>query len=354
MLLAAVRRAVEAAEVERALVACSGGIDSVVLADACVEILGRPNVVIGHVDHGVRACSAADAAFVREFAQALGVRCAIDRVHAGGDDEARLREARYEMLERQRATVGASHILVAHTREDQAETVLLGLVRSTRIAALAGMPAQRGRILRPILAVSRSHVHRYAARRRLKHRVDPSNVEPRYLRNRIRKELLPLLERRYRSGIGERLAALADELAHDRPSRTTPAVGGERLPSYPVPTVSLRRESWSGGPVGDGKTLAVFDADILALPVFRSIAPGDRIRPFGLRGTRKLQDVLVDHKVPRAVRSSLVVLADASGHVHWVPSLLRSDAALVTSATRAVWIGTSERATCGDAPDGSL
>lgn len=380
MIVAQVVRALAAVGVERrgesrVLVACSGGVDSVVLAHAAVVALGARRVVLGHVDHAVRAGSPADAAWVAAYAAGLGAASVSVRLAPGPDDEARLREARYAALEAQRAGCGAAWILTAHSADDQAETVLLGLIRSPHAEVLAGMPQRRGAILRPLLEVPRAVIRAYAARERLDWREDPTNPDPRWLRNRLRKELLPLIEARYRAGFAERLARLATQLqaralgaaldgpagasapalaaGDTRPSRARHDRGSNRPTASPVVSpmeIAIERRPWSGSRLPERPDVALFDADVLERLVVRPIRPGDRIRPMGLGGSKKLQDVLVDAKVPREVRSGLWVAAHpGSGEVVWVPGLARAEVAPVSTSTTQVWI-----LTCGPSADPSL
>ena len=183
VLLSAIERVLAAHGVSRAgdeivLVACSGGADSVALAHGAVAVLGGRRVVLGHVDHAVRPDSAEDAAAVARFAARLGVELRIERLRPGPDDEARLREARYEVLRRQRKVIGAALIITAHTEDDQAETVLLGLLRSASPVSLSGIPQARGDVVRPLLGVSRAAIEDYVAHHRLPVREDPTNREP--------------------------------------------------------------------------------------------------------------------------------------------------------------------------------
>lgn len=368
MLLAALERALAEAGIDRrgegrVLIACSGGVDSVCLAHAASTLLGARRVVLGHVDHRVRPGSGEDASLVRALGDALGSEVSCSVLEPGPDDEARLRRARYLALEEARQRCSAALVLTAHTRDDQAETVLLGLVRRTRLAGLIGIAPRRGTVVRPWLGVPRGAILAYAARHRLAWREDPTNPEPRYLRNRIRKELLPLLERRYRPGITARLGRLAEE-ARARDDRAPAAVARAALNSAPprrvevwVERTSIRveRRPWVDAPLPDGKRGAVFDAALLAMPVIRPVRSGDRIQPFGMEGHRKLQDVLVDAKVPRDARTWVWVVAGEGAEVHWVPGIVRSAAAPVGSQTREVWIFSQDAAaTCDEAPEGSV
>lgn len=177
------------------VVACSGGADSlgllVLAADAGLE----PIAV--HVDHGLRADSAADAEVVAAAADALGVEWRSVRVtiDVGGNLEARARDARYRALHDARAELGATAILVAHTADDQAETVLLNLLRGSGSAGLAGMARRRGAIVRPLLHLRRVDVRAVVEARGLGVVDDPTNADQRWRRAWIRHEVLPMLER---------------------------------------------------------------------------------------------------------------------------------------------------------------
>ena len=353
MLLGQVQRTLERANFNRkgddpVLVACSGGVDSVVLAHAAVELLGARRVVLGHVDHQVRPDSAEDAKLVQTLAERLGAEAVLSAVQPASCSEADLRAARYEALETQRVNAQAEWILTAHTEDDQAESVLIGLIRSTQPESLQGIPEQRERILRPLLRVSRSAVTEYARKHRLKWKEDPSNKEPRYLRNRIRKELLPLLERRYRPGIRKRLAALSWTLLERsrvyKKRREPKAPSEQKSCDYPSwtetggPAVVMQCQSWRGGAIADGAQVAYFDADVLSRPVVRLFEAGDRIQPFGMDGRKKLTEVLREARIPAEQRASYPVVADQTGAVMWVPGVLRSAFAPVGDKTTKVWV----------------
>jgi tRNA(Ile)-lysidine synthase len=144
-----------------------------------------------YVDHGLRSTGLEEAALVSKGAEALGASFAAIsvRVEPGGDLEARARQARYDVLPE-----GA---LVGHTADDQAETLLLNLMRGAGLDGLAGMRASDGglrRVLRPILDLRRTETHAFVASLGLETVSDPSNFEARFRRNRVRHEVLPLLE----------------------------------------------------------------------------------------------------------------------------------------------------------------
>jgi tRNA(Ile)-lysidine synthase len=175
------------------VVACSGGPDSLALL-ALAQRAGLEPVAV-HVDHGLRPDSGRDAACVEAAAAALraGVRVVRVWIAPGGNLEERAREARYDALERARVEVGATVVLVAHTADDQAETVLLNLVRGSGASGLAGMPARRGAVVRPLLGVRRADLRAWCEELGLDPVHDPSNDDPTHRRNWIRHAVLPAL-----------------------------------------------------------------------------------------------------------------------------------------------------------------
>jgi len=175
-------------------VACSGGPDSVALLALAAQVGLRPVAV--HVDHGARPGSAAEADVVAAFAERLGTGFAAETVAVapGPNFEARAREARYEALERARARLGATAVLVGHSRDDQAETVLLNMLRGAGVSGLAGMPARRGSIVRPLLGVPRADLAAVCAQLGLAPVQDPMNADPTHRRVWLRREVIPALE----------------------------------------------------------------------------------------------------------------------------------------------------------------
>jgi len=176
------------------VVGCSGGADSLALLALAVD--GGLAPIAVHVDHGLRPDSDREAGIVADAAARLGAGFDARRVTIAGEAnlEARARTARYDALEAARVAHGATAVLVAHTADDQAETVLLNFLRGSGSAGLAGMPARRGRVVRPLLAARRADVRAECTRRELTPWEDPSNDDLSFRRNWIRREVLPLLE----------------------------------------------------------------------------------------------------------------------------------------------------------------
>jgi len=196
-------------------VAVSGGADSVCLLTILRELGLRPHVL--HLNHHLRGLeSDADEQFVRELAAGLPFHSEhADLNGVKGNLEQAAREARREFFTRllDRKVVGA--VALAHTRDDQAETVLMRLIRGTGSRGLAAMRPVSGRFLRPLLGSSRAEVEAFLRERGIAWREDQSNRDPRFTRNRIRHELLPLLERDYNPGVREALAHLAATAADE-------------------------------------------------------------------------------------------------------------------------------------------
>lgn len=223
----ALRTAGAAARGRTIVVGLSGGADSVALLDALASLRRRRGlrVVAAHLDHRLREGSEKDAAFCEELCRRLDVplRCGAADVRArsarekGGVEQAARRE-RYAFLRRVRDEEGATAIAVAHTRDDQAETLLLRLLRGAGATGLAGMRSRSGDLLRPLLTVSRQEVLAHLGERGLAWREDPSNADLGHRRNRVRLELLPYLQERFNPGVRATLARtatlLAEEAAH--------------------------------------------------------------------------------------------------------------------------------------------
>jgi tRNA(Ile)-lysidine synthase len=215
----------------RVLVAVSGGIDSVVLAHALHEIaaVARLEVCLGHVNHGLRgAASDADQAAVEALAAALGLPCEVRDVEPGSlrvgrGSRARptvqeaARELRYAALHEIATALGADRIATAHNADDQAETVLLRLLRGTGPDGLGGIPQRSadGRIVRPLLRTSRAEIEAHASAHGLRWREDASNADSSYARNRLRHRWLPGLTEDFNPRLLRAIADLAEAQRRD-------------------------------------------------------------------------------------------------------------------------------------------
>jgi len=223
--VAAVRVAVRAALTELpgpglVLVACSGGADSSALALAAAFEGPRLGLRVGAVtvDHGLQPGSAARAAALVDLLNARGLDPVTSvRVEVGtaGGPEAAARSARYRALDAECDRVGALAVLLGHTLDDQAETVLLGLARGSGARSLAGMAASGGRYRRPLLGLDRATTRAACAAEGLQPWADQHNADPAYARARVRAEALPTLERTLGPGVAAALARTADLLRAD-------------------------------------------------------------------------------------------------------------------------------------------
>ena len=201
------------------LIGLSGGADSVALTAVLVELRERLSLRItaAHLNHRIRADeSDRDEAFVR----AMCARCRIELIVERADGlataanlEERARDARREFLLRVADQVQADFVALGHHRDDQAETVLMRLMRGAGAAGMAAM-AERGpgRLIRPMLSLSRAEIREYLDARAIPFVEDSSNASRDILRNRIRADVLPMLEREYAPGFSGRLVELADEM----------------------------------------------------------------------------------------------------------------------------------------------
>ena len=176
----------------RVVLAVSGGRDSMVLLDAAAHSSSRAAIAaVATFDHATGPAATRAAALVRRRARALGLPVRSARARTAGKSEAALRAARWDFLEHVSAEYGA-RVATAHTRDDQLETVLMRILRGAGARGLAGLCAPSP-ILRPLLGVSRATVAAHAAERGVDWIEDPSNESPAFLRNRVRRDLLPAL-----------------------------------------------------------------------------------------------------------------------------------------------------------------
>jgi len=434
LLLARVRRTIRrhalAGSETGVVAAVSGGSDSVALARLLRELAGAEElrlVGIAHFNHQLRASAVDDEAFCAGFASTLGVPFVSDRadVAARARTERRsvedaARAARHEFFERARIHFGADVVATGHTRDDQAETFLLRLLRGAGSRGLASMHPRNGTIIRPLLDCRRRELRNYLAGAGVSYQEDETNADVNIPRNRVRAELMPLLESRFNPDVVEVLADAADvareewrwllenadeafeqicrrdaegwrldaarlrqiPLAHarlvawramsqgsggrpigflhvddllelggrdsgaiDLPGqraqrlgpeivlRSNPQASIEAMGTFWYPldvpgearvpeaglVVSARPEgSWDEhrGPGCTEKAVVQLGGD-RRLAV-RNWRPGDRFRPLGMDGRKKLQDFFVDRKIPRAERPLVPIVVDELDRIVWV------------------------------------
>jgi tRNA(Ile)-lysidine synthase len=402
----------------RGIVLVSGGADSVATTTALVEVLGPEAVTALHLNYCLRPDSDEDERAVRKLSERLGIELEVERPELGeGNVQAEAREARYRSAERLRQARKADWTATGHTRTDLAETVLYRLATSPGLRALLGLRPRRGPVVRPLLALDRDEVRRLAAEAGLPFRDDPTNAEPRFARNRIRNEVLPVLREigpRAEETIAETQEELAEEaealegaaaealaesgaeaagaVGRDALAPLHPAVrrlalrrmaeraAGAAVPlgraraeriwrllnqpeggvvelgsgldaqiegghvrfttgpaaepaaaTLPVPGVcrfgswEVRAELSSGVPPAEGPDLAVLDPRALGGDlVVRAWRDGDRMRPLGLGGSKSLQDLFTDRKVPRSLRHALPVVT-SDRRIVWIAGVAVSE-----------------------------
>jgi tRNA(Ile)-lysidine synthase len=337
----------------RVLVAVSGGPDSTALLLALHES-GR-DIVAAHFDHALRDGSEAVVKQVAGLCATLGVPLVTERREQPlpkGSVQAAARELRYAFLERARVAAGADWVALAHTADDVVEGAVLHLLRGCGIAGMRGMPARRGRYVRPMLGAWRAEVVRYLDARGVVAHHDPSNEDERFARVRARLHLIPALERE-RPGItrsfhaAARAAARLQAEAEARPTEVETlkrlyAEAGGRTPGLSRRHIDAMLRLLSGGRGGRGVDLpgglrfrivgelmqivpsqpaapeaprlevrpcaGCDDSEAVHLRAgelrLAHRRPGLRMRPQGGRGTRKLQDIFVDARVPREDRDA--------------------------------------------------
>ncbi|WP_167747162.1 tRNA lysidine(34) synthetase TilS [Cohnella luojiensis] len=431
--------------------AVSGGPDSMALLHllrSMAEI--EPfRIVVAHANHQFRGAeSDAEAELVASIAREWGMQLETAELglpayieSTGMNPQSASREKRYEFLKQVAAKHSCAYLLTGHHADDQAETVLMRILRGTGISGLAGIPNRRKEeqleLIRPLLRITKCELLEYCKRNGVPYAVDSSNVDRHYFRNTIRLDLMPMLEK-YNPKLKASLVRLADMATADDDymeaqtlqtfyREVTPSGEGFRLErrrfrglhvalqrrliklilncsSSPVqmpdyqqveeiltvlaqehPTVIqldigdgwVMRREYEEAYIGPGlpesvnftyivnETMnelsiketgervrlerlegsiphhqanllqACFDEERLIYPLrIRSRLPGDTMHPYGLNGTKKVQDMFVDAKVPRSRRDKLPLLVDGKGRLLWIPGMRRSSHALVTADTR--------------------
>ncbi|UQZ84923.1 tRNA(Ile)-lysidine synthase [Paenibacillus konkukensis] len=211
---------------DKMVVAVSGGPDSMALLHVLFALSKRWDwrLVVAHVDHGFRVEeSALEAAMVEEEAARLGLACEVGRFDAPGyiretgqNAQAAARELRYGFLQQTAAKSGAERIVLAHHADDQAETMLMRLLRGTGPAGLSGIPVRRTErnveLVRPLLRIYKSELLDYCREEGIRYCIDSSNESTKYTRNEIRLELLPMLQR-YNEQLPQALGRLSVMMA---------------------------------------------------------------------------------------------------------------------------------------------
>ncbi|MFO0660442.1 MAG: tRNA lysidine(34) synthetase TilS [Polyangiaceae bacterium] len=201
---------------DRVVIGVSGGPDSIALLHVLARLKSKMGFeLVAHgVDHGLRAEAASELELAGRLAERLGVEWGTTRVDvaAGGNLQERARQARHRALRAAADAAGAELIATAHHADDRAETVVMRMLRGTGPRGLACLLPREGDRIRPMLLARRSDVMVHVERHQLEVAMDPSNRNPRFLRTRVREEVLPLLES-LSPGVVANLTALSDDLS---------------------------------------------------------------------------------------------------------------------------------------------
>lgn len=211
---------------DKVLLGVSGGPDSMALLLSFAALKKKMGLVlyVAHVDHNLRRDSAKDAAFVESWAKKLGIpfTCLKLSWRAGkkkGSLEEACRNARMDFFIRTALKLKAGKVALGHNLDDQAETVLMRLLRGTGLSGLSGIAFKRTirgvAFIRPFLAVSRKRIEAFLKRRNISPRIDSTNLEDVFMRNRIRHRLIPLLKKEYNRNISGVLSSLAENASSD-------------------------------------------------------------------------------------------------------------------------------------------
>ena len=228
-LLTLVERAMVEHELARpgdlVLVACSGGPDSMALLHTLARVATRRRfrVAVHGIDHGLRAGASAELDLAERLAakHELSFSRSAVTVEPGGNLQARARAVRHARLREVAAELGAASIATGHTADDRAETLVMRLVRGTGPRGLGVLPVRAGALIRPMIRARRADVLLHLERHDVPFATDPSNANPRFLRTRVRSEILPALER-LSPQVVEALCGLSDAvLALDLPEHDT-------------------------------------------------------------------------------------------------------------------------------------
>lgn len=203
----------------------SGGPDSVCLLHVLHSLSAKINIKVFaiHINHGLRGDeSDADEAFTQKMCDKMGIylrSLAFDISEASRKEKVSLEEAgreiRYREFERYASEIGAAKIAVAHNKNDQAETVMMNILRGAGLKGMAGMDYQRGRIIRPLLDISRHDIEKYCEENNLSYRIDSSNLKAEFTRNRLRLETIPGINKSFGVDLTETLHRMASILKND-------------------------------------------------------------------------------------------------------------------------------------------
>lgn len=307
---------------DRLLVGLSGGPDSVFLLTALLKFknLYKLGIFACHIDHQYRKESYKDAQFVKNLCKNLNVPVEVRKIKLKRFTEESARNSRYRILKKCAVKFGCSKIATGHTIDDNAETVMMWLARGCGLNGLKGIPPRRAEIIRPLLIVSKKEIISYLEKNNIKYCIDRTNFTKIFTRNKIRLEILPLLEK-LNPKVKQHIFGLSEKIRRKKDVDTSDKKYYNKKLNYPV------RE----------ERMVVFDASKLSVKELkiRRWKPGDKMVPFGMTGSKKVQDIFTDEKVPKNIRTKLPIVT-AGGKILWVAGVKRSNDAKITDDTKEV------------------
>lgn len=429
------------------IVGVSGGYDSMVLLDILMELKNAMGIeiVVAHVNHMLRGGEAdGDEAHVREYAVDHGLDFVLEKrsmeelaESEGISSEDAGRRIRYEFFASLAGKYDNSVIAVAHNMNDQAETILLNLLRGTGLKGLTGMKFKSDNIIRPLLNISREEIEEYAEEHGIQHREDSTNIQNIYRRNSIRNELIPFITREYNPDFNRTIFRMTEILADQeeiiehiteksldqiliedssesftiikadfnklepairkniirliinrllgtldgfesshieqfintalRPTGKKMSIGGIQLSiqydQLVIEKISSEEEPVNYGEIvinkgksgvykfggylievdyyksdkktfKDKKDTVYFDADKIEYPLtIRTRKPGDYFTPYGMEGTKKIKNLMIDLKIKTELRNKIPILTTNNGDIIWVGTLRRSNKYKVEDTT---------------------
>jgi tRNA(Ile)-lysidine synthase len=429
----------------RVIAAVSGGPDSMAMLTILNNLADKLKITLGaaHLNHGIRSESKAEQNLVAKYCEKLNiplitalrdVPAAAIRKGKGIEETARI--LRYEFLEHSAEEFKASLVALGHNMDDQAETVLHHIIRGSGLRGLMGIPAKRGIFIRPVLCCKGEKLAQFLKGRKIKYATDKSNMENKYLRNRIRNTLLPMLRNEFNPNIDNALVRLGNNISEgwkaastrienileeygdnnnvnisldklkglsdfeiyllidtalrshlgifqdiekchfdaakallhsgqsgksinfphgitisleqtslrlaknsannscSPPEVTLPSTGKYNLPSW---NLSVKIEQLPRAE--DLSFLSSEDEIYLASVCFpikiRGRKSGDRIKPFGMKGSKKLSDIMIDKKVPMYKRDQIPIFEDKNGII-WVPGIATDEKTRILKKTKQI------------------
>src|SRR5665648_238414 len=388
---------------DRVLIGISGGPDSVTLLQVLLSLKKRYNLsfFIAHLDHMLRGEeSDEDANFVKNLAQESGLPCEVkscnlteivQKEHLSIEEAAR--KCRYKFYSETAKKFEVNKIALGHNADDQVETVMMRFLRGSGLEGLMGIPPVRGKIIRPLIECSREEIEEYCKENKIEYRVDSSNKEIVYFRNKIRLELFPLLSEGYNKTIkdikgdlysiifrhnneilklteyqlGEKEIYLPDNLMvkkiYNKIMIYKKSVSKDQTERIPIPweydilipgkteikflgikveikkldSADIKSSLYFTKKKPKGEFLEFIDYNKVKLPLkLRNRRSGDKFYPLKMKGLKKVKDFFIDNKIPKSHRDLIPILVDSEDQIIWIMGMRLDDRVKINSNTKKV------------------